>query len=85
MVFKYFFKLGIFCFRNLEKLDCSFNFISDLIELSMCHTLTSVNLSNNEVEEEDNISFLASLSGLTYINISNKSPRSDDRSESTIN
>ena len=44
----------------------------------MCHTLKSVDLSNNEVEEEDNISFLASLTMLTYINISNNPIGSKD-------
>ncbi len=37
----------------------------------MCHSLEKINLNNNEIDEEDNISFLASLSKLQYINFSN--------------
>jgi Leucine-rich repeat (LRR) protein len=36
----------------------------------MCHTLQKLDLRNNEIEDEDNFSFLASLPKLKYINIS---------------
>jgi hypothetical protein len=37
----------------------------------MCQDLTWVDLSNNVVEEEDNLTFLAALPKLEYINICN--------------
>lgn len=52
-------------------LDCSFNFVSDLIDLEMCYSIQSINLRNNLVEEEDNFLFLSGLTNLVYFNITN--------------
>ncbi len=37
----------------------------------MCHSLEKINLKYNEIDEEDNITFLASLPKLEYINFTN--------------
>ena len=37
----------------------------------MCHTIEKINLRNNEIEEEDNLIFVANLSNLKYINLNN--------------
>jgi Leucine-rich repeat (LRR) protein len=55
----------------LECLDCSFNNITDLIELEMCHKLKKINLSNNQVEDEDNLTFISNLQNLEEINLEN--------------
>ena len=61
---------GIVCFKKLEELNASNNMIRDLIDLEMCEQLKNLNLSNNNIEEEDNLYFLNSCQKLEIINLS---------------
>jgi hypothetical protein len=61
------------CFANLQKLDCSCNYLFDLIDLEMCHSIQNLNLEQNEIEDEDNIVYLSSLLDLKCLNL-NKNP-----------
>ena len=57
----------------LEIFDASFNMISDLIDLEMCSSIVKLNLRNNLIEKEENISFLSTLPELTWLNL-NENP-----------
>ena len=60
---------GIICFEHLEILEAKNNIISDLIELEMCTSIKKLDLENNLIENSENIYFLSSLDGLTYLNL----------------
>jgi len=60
---------GIVCFEHLEILEAKNNLISDLIELEMCTSIKKLDLENNLIENNENIYFLSSLDGLTYLNL----------------
>ena len=60
---------GLICFQHLEVFEAKNNQISDLIELEMCISLKKLDLENNLVDNIQNIYFLSSLDGLTYLNL----------------
>jgi Leucine-rich repeat (LRR) protein len=55
----------------LTDFDSSNNFISDLIELEMCCSIKKLNLNNNLIEAEENLTFICGLENLEYIDINN--------------
>lgn len=60
---------------NLEEVDCSFNEITEIPNLSQHRFLKKLNLSNNKISKIDGLSANSNLmvgSGLTYIKIALK-------------
>ena len=62
---------GIICFEKLNELDASHNKIEDLVELEMCSSIKILKLNDNNIENEDNFSFLVSLPNLQILHIKN--------------
>ena len=62
---------GIICFEKLNQLDASHNKIEDLVELEMCSSIKILKLNDNNIENEDNFSFLVSLPNLQILHIKN--------------
>lgn len=62
---------GIVCFINLIELDASHNKIDDLVELEMCSSIQILKLNDNNIQNEDNFSFLLSLQNLHILHIKN--------------
>ena len=62
---------GIVCFKKLQELDASFNYIFDLIDLEYCNELKILKLSNNKIEDVDNIYFLKNCEKLEKIYLGN--------------
>ena len=62
---------GIVCFKKLQELDASFNNIFDLIDLEYCNELKILKLSNNKIEDVDNIYFLKNCEKLEKIYLGN--------------
>ena len=62
---------GIICFEKLNGLDASHNKIEDLVELEMCSSIKILKLNDNNIENEDNFSFLVSLPNLQILHIKN--------------
>lgn len=62
---------GIICFIHLIELDASHNKIDDLVELEMCSTIQILKLNDNNIQNEDNFSFLISLQNLHILHIKN--------------
>ena len=65
--------IGLICFQQLEVLDLSYNKISDLIEFEMCSSIYKLNLRNNLISDQENISFLSGMSSLKWLNL-NENP-----------
>ena len=61
---------GIICLKNLKKLYAANNQIKDLIDLEMCDSVIFIDLSNNLIEEEENLFFLSSCSSLEKVILS---------------
>ena len=62
---------GIICLQKLQILDIEDNEVSDLLDIDMCTKLNKLNISKNNISEIDNLSFLASMSNLEYLDIRN--------------
>ena len=58
---------GLICFKNLKELYSSNNKISDLIDIEMCDELKIIDLSNNLIDNEDNLLFLNSCQKLQKV------------------
>ncbi len=60
-------------------MDCSHNLIFDLIELEMCHSLITLNLEDNKIEDEENISYLSGLINLKSLNLNRNKIQNYDK------
>ena len=58
---------GIICFNNLKELIATNNKITDLIYVEMCEELRVIDLSNNLIEDENNLLFLNSCPKLQKV------------------
>ena len=58
---------GIICFKKLQELNANNNMIKDLIDLEMCNEIQILKLSNNKIEDEDNLYFLVTCEKLKII------------------
>ena len=62
---------GIICLPKLQILDIEDNEVSDLLDIDMCTKLNKINLNKNNISDIDNLTFLASMSNLEYLDIRN--------------
>ena len=62
---------GIICLQKLQILDIEDNEVSDLLDIDMCTKLNKINLNKNNISDIDNLTFLASMSNLEYLDIRN--------------
>ena len=60
---------GLICLQNLEILDVEGNDIDDLVDIDMCESIKELNVKENKISEEDNLSYVAGLINLEYFDI----------------
>ena len=60
---------GLICLQNLEILDLEKNDIDDLVDIDMCENIKELNVKENKISEEDNLSYIAGLINLEYLDI----------------